>query len=37
VLFRSIFVISHQNEFGDFFDNVLTVRKKEGVSYLEQE
>jgi len=32
---KAIYIISHQPEFADFFDNVLIVRKKDGVSYLE--
>jgi len=32
---KAIFVISHQNEFQDYFDNVLIVRKKDGESRLQ--
>lgn len=32
---KAIFVISHQNELRDYFDNVITVRKKKGFSVLE--
>lgn len=32
---KAIFCISHQNEFADYFDHVLMVKKKGGVSVLE--
>ena len=32
---KAIFIISHQNEFADYFDSVLMVKKKDGISYLE--
>lgn len=32
---KAIFCISHQNEFADYFDHVLMVKKKDGVSVLE--
>jgi len=32
---KAIFVISHQNEFADYFDNMLMIRKEKGISVLE--
>lgn len=32
---KAIFVVSHHNEFQDYFDNFITVRKKKSVSVLE--
>ena len=32
---KAIFVVSHHNEFQDYFDNFITIRKKKGISVLE--
>ena len=32
---KAIFTISHQNEFADYFDSILMVKKRNGISYLE--
>jgi len=32
---KAIYVISHQNEFADYFDNVIMIKNEKGISRLE--